>query len=232
MKPIQSSEVEDYLNAASCFERDIHSEMVASKRFAHHIVYLLGILSLLAILAACFSFYQKAPDPYILRIDQATGAVDVLSQMKAVESTYGEVVDSYWLNQYVLNRESYDDHTIQTLYETTALLSSHSVQQEYYALFEGDKARDKVLGNSIQQIVHIHSIIPNIKNQTAVVRFTTQEKSSQGFSESKHFLATIGYQYKSSAMSVKDRRFNPLGFQVTSYRVDPEILNERNGSSR
>ena len=35
-------------------------------------------------------------------------------------------------------------------------------------------------------------------------------------------IATISFEYKNEPTQEKDRLVNPLGFQVTSYRVDPE----------
>jgi type IV secretion system protein VirB8 len=177
----------------------------------------------------------KTNTPFVLRVDNATGHVDVLTTLRESEVSYGEVVDSYFLNQYVLNREGYDDSTIQNAYNTTALLSDPEVQREYYAVFEGAQARDKVLKNHSKIIVQVRSITPTPEtdssgtsspgNGIAVVRFTTQVKHNNGSIEPLHnWIATIGYTYKDAVMSSVDRRINPLGFQVTSYRVDPETL--------
>ncbi|WP_255358771.1 type IV secretion system protein [Snodgrassella sp. CFCC 13594] len=35
-------------------------------------------------------------------------------------------------------------------------------------------------------------------------------------------IATVAFEYSDKPQSEKDRLINPLGFQVTSYRVDPE----------
>ena len=46
------------------------------------------------------------------------------------------------------------------------------------------------------------------------------------------WIATIGYEYrKISKMKEDDRLKNPIGFQVLSYRVDPEISGERKSLS-
>ena len=82
------------------------------------------VLAFLGLGAGWAGLSQEAPDPLILRVDNATGNVDLVTTMKEQETSYGEVVDSYFLNKYVLNRESYDYDTIQTLYDTTALLSN------------------------------------------------------------------------------------------------------------
>ncbi len=223
-KKVLSNEMTSYLEESRGLERDYLKELINARNLALKGAYLLGFIAIFAILAAFLSFYRKPPEPHILRVDNATGSVEVLNHLKKVETTYGEVVDSYWLNQYVLNREGYDDHTIQTMYDTTALLSTPDVQKEYYALFEGESARHKALKDHTRILVEVKSITPDVQNGTAVVRFLTRERTGSGISAPKHFIATIGYEYLSAAMSVQDRRLNPLGFQVTSYRVDPEVL--------
>ena len=108
-------------------------------------------------------------------------------------------------------------------------MSDPEVQREYYALFEGAQARDNVLKDRTKIVVQIRSITPTPETDspggTAVVRFSTQLKHSNGSLEPlQNWIATIGYTYKDATMSSMDRRINPLGFQITSYRVDPETL--------
>jgi len=37
---------------------------------------------------------------------------------------------------------------------------------------------------------------------------------------------TLSFKYTQDPLSEEDRNINPLGFQVTAYRVDPQLLNE------
>ncbi|MCV4639752.1 type IV secretion system protein [Citrobacter freundii] len=39
----------------------------------------------------------------------------------------------------------------------------------------------------------------------------------------QRWIAIMGYEYKSLAMNAEQRYVNPLGFRVTSYRVNPEV---------
>ena len=158
-------------------------------------------------------------------MDNATGSVDMVTTLRDGQTTYGEVVDKYFLNKYVLNRESYDYETLQTAYDTTALLSSADVQREYLALFQGPSARDKVLSNNVRILVKVRSLAPSTSRNTAVVRFSTVRKQANGSPDVEESLvATIGFRYVGAAMHEQDRLVNPLGFQVTSYRVDPEVV--------
>jgi type IV secretion system protein VirB8 len=177
------------------------------------------------LVAGIFGTKREAPTPLVLRVDNATGAVDVITAMRQSETSYGETIDKYFLNLYVLDRESYDYNTIQQLYDTTALLSDADVQKEYGAMFEGDQARDKILNNHTRIIVKIRSITLGNSGESAVVRFTTQTKHLNGVVDpAKNYVATIGYTYVSAPISEENRRINPLGFQVTSYRIDHESV--------
>lgn len=222
MKQVKKEEFQQYLEETRGLERDYIGEVLKSRKSAWMVAGASVVLAFLGLGAGWAGLSQDAPDPLILRVDNATGNVDVVTTMKEQETSYGEVVDSYFLNKYVLNRESYDYDTIQTLYDTTALLSNPVVQREYYALFDGQNGRDKTLSNRTRITVRIRSITPTAGGN-AVVRFSTQYRHSNGTNDSpRNWIATIGYAYVNAPISAQDRRINPLGFQVYSYRVDPE----------
>lgn len=57
------------------------------------------------------------------------------------------------------------------------------------------------------------------------MRFTTQAVYDNGVKDpEKRYVATLAYRYVyDAALTEEQRRVNLLGFQVTSYRVDPEF---------
>lgn len=223
-RKVRKQELNNYLQEVRGLERDFIHELQRSKRNAWRFTAFLGVIALAGTAAGYAGLSQPSPTPLVLRVDSATGAVDQVTVMREHEQSYGEIVDRYWLNQYVLNRESYDYDTIQLAYDTTALMSAPDVQQEYYELFEGSNARDRVLSDRSRIVVTVNSIQPNGRGQ-ATVRFTTQQVNRNGTREpEEHKIATIGYTYVSAPMRASDRLINPLGFQVTSYRWDPETF--------
>ncbi|WP_336293858.1 virB8 family protein [Bartonella sp. CB169] len=223
-KPVKIGQLNTYYEESRGLERELINEFIKSRKTAWRVAGAVGIFGLLGMMCGVVGFSQPAPTPLVLRVDGTTGAVDVISVMREHETSYGEVVDRYWLNQYILNRETYDYDTIQLNYDTAALLSAPTVQQEFYKIYEGENARDKVLANKARITVKVRSIQPNGRGQ-ATVRFTTQQHDSNGaIGLKQHQIATIGYTYVGAPMKSSDRLLNPLGFQVTSYRADPEIL--------
>ena len=225
MRRIKASELEQYLEESRGLERDYLDELVHSKRAAWRVAAASGVLVVLALGAVVALLPLKRVEGFVLRVDNATGSVDMVTSLRDGQVTYGEVVDKYFLNKYVLNRESYAYDTLQTAYDTTVLLSSPDVQREYRAIFDGPNARDKVLSNQTRIVVAVRSIMPGTTSNTAVVRFSTRRKQTNGAPDVEESLvSTIGFHYVGAAMHEQDRLVNPLGFQVTSYRVDPEVV--------
>ncbi|WP_336287520.1 virB8 family protein [Bartonella sp. CB60] len=224
-KPVKAERLKSYYEESRGLERELINEFIRSRKTAWRVAGILSILGLFGMMCGVVGFSQPAPTPLVLRVDNATGAVDVISVMREHETSYGEVVDRYWLNQYVLNRENYDYNTIQLNYDTTALLSAPTVQQEFYKIYDGENARDKILSNKIRITVKVRSIQPNGQGH-ATVRFTTQQYNNDGTpaGAQQHQIATIGYTYVGAPMKSSDRLLNPLGFQITSYRTESEIL--------
>jgi len=222
---MRAADLEQYLEESRGLERDYLDELVRSRRAAWRVAVGAAVLLAVALAALMALVPLKRVEGFVLRVDNATGAVDVLTTLHDGQTTYGEVVDRYFVNKYVVNRESYDYETLQTAYDTTALLSSPEMQRDYAALFEGPKARDKVLSSQVRIAVRVRSITPGTTRNTAVVRFATRSARRDGTADGEESLvATIGFRYVGAAMREQDRLVNPLGFQVTSYRVDPEIV--------
>lgn len=222
-RPVRAEELSTYLSESRGLERDYIGEILRSRRAAWRVAGAMAGLAVLGAATGVAGLYQEPAPPLVLRVDNATGAVEQVTQMRVHEASYGEVVDTYWLNQYALNRESYDYNTIQLNYDTTALLSAADVQKDYYKLFDGPNARDRVLANKTRILVTVRSIQLNGRGQ-ATIRFTTQQVHTNGVKDApQHQIATVGYAYINAPMSTADRRINPLGFQVTSYRADPEL---------
>jgi len=217
-------DLEAFISETVGLERDLLSELQKSKKTAHTVAAVAVFAGLLGLGAGYAGLSQKAPDPVVLRVDQTTGAVERVSIMEE-QITYQQSVDIYFVNQFVLNREGYEYNTIQRMYDTTRLMSGFEPWQAYEALYSGPNARDAVLNNRAEIVVRVRSITTDPATSTATVRFFTQTKWTNGRVEKpQYMIATISYTYVRAAMTEEERRINPLGFVVTSYRADPEVI--------
>lgn len=162
--------------------------------------------------------------PYILRVDQATGSVDMMTTVTDQKLTQNQAVDRYFVAEFVRNFEGYNYNTIQTTYDRTLAMADIPVQNQYKKIYSGDYARHTILGESGNISVEITSVIIDGSDQAPVarVRFkTTTMKSGQP--TVNYYISTVGYKYNVKSMSSDKRLLNPLGFTVASYTVSNEV---------
>ncbi|MHC8297733.1 VirB8 family type IV secretion system protein [Pseudomonas sp. LB3P58] len=168
----------------------------------------------------------KTVVPYVVRVDNATGVPDIVTVMTDKKVTGEDVMDKYWLAQFVIARETYQWNVLQSDYDKVGLLSSPTVGAAYAALFAGNDSLEKTYGKSVEATVKILSVIPS-GNGSGTVRYVkTTKRVDQDASQAvvERFVATIGYEYRgASRMKESERLINPNGFQVLSWRADPEM---------
>lgn len=198
-----------------------------SERRAWFVAFASVGVAVLAIAAIAMMMPLKESVPYVIRVDNATGVPDIVTAITDKAVTGDEVMDKYWLAHYVRARETYDWYTLQRDYNTVGLLSSANVGQGYAQLFEGKDALDKTYGKTVRATVEIVSVVPTGKN-TGTVRFikTTKRTDQEGTPGTvTKWVATVAYEYRSTArIKESERLVNPFGFQVLTYRVDPEMV--------
>lgn len=167
----------------------------------------------------------KTEVPYVAMVNEVTGYTQLLTTLSEETISKQDALDAFWVGNYVRNREVYDWYTIQDSYDSTLLMSSPDVGRDYANIFEGDDALDSVWGKRFKAQVRLLSK-PIIKNNIATVRFektlSSVEDSRKG--QSTTWIATLGFKYKTDAQSDEQRLKNPLGFEVVSYRLDPELM--------
>ncbi|WP_300178610.1 virB8 family protein [uncultured Aliivibrio sp.] len=182
-------------------------------------------LTVLSWVALVLLMPLKTEVPYVAMVNEVTGYTQLLTTLSEETISKQDALDAFWVGNYVRNREVYDWYTIQDSYDSTLLMSSPDVGRDYANIFEGDDALDSVWGKRFKAQVRLLSK-PIIKNNIATVRFektlSSVEESRKG--QSTTWIATLGFKYKADAQSDEQRLKNPLGFEVVSYRLDPELM--------
>lgn len=168
----------------------------------------------------------KETVPYVIRVDGTTGVPDIVTTMQDKRIGYDDVMDKYWVAQFVRARETYDWYTLQKDYNAVGLLSSPNVGKDYASLFDGPDALDKKWGKNFRTTVEVVSVVPDGRG-TATVRLikTASRVDDATNKQVTKWIATVGYEYRNpSHMKESLRMVNPFGFQATSYRIDPELI--------
>lgn len=217
-----TKQIDKLLEETVEWEESKVDEAEKSKKNAYLVSFVFGLIAVLSLSALVMLFPLKETIPHLVRVDNATGIPDLVSRLDVVDVSYEDVQDKYWLSMYVRARESYDWHTLQKDYNTVGLLTTLESVQEYNDMFKGDNSIEKVYGKGTSIRVKILSVVPNGRG-IGTIRFETTTKNNQAVRVERK-VATIGYDYaKVFSLLESERLVNPFGFNVTSYRTDPEI---------
>lgn len=216
-----------FSEAAREFERLKFDEIKKSRKVAWVVAGVSMFVTTVSIGAFLVALLLRTePEPVVLRVDNTTGATTALRSIRDDTDKFDEVVNKYWLAQYVRTCEGYDWFLIGETFETCKLMSSDSIAKEYENKVKSPNSPLNVLKDKGKISVKVGSIV--FVGETAQVRFTTEKVSPSGENTDQSpvnkWIATIAYEFQPRNMTEQQRLANPLGLSVAAYRVDPEVV--------
>lgn len=219
--PLQQAK--SFVQSANEFEKSRIQSIKRFNKISWTITFTCLLVTVLSLFAVAMMSPLKTVEPFVIRVDNNTGATDIVTTVKNAEESYGEVIDKYWLSQYLRYRESYDWYSVQDNYDATMLLSNPAEQTAVANFMDSESAPYKIFKDRYR--VNVRIISTSWVGATAQVRFEKSViplNSPNERAAPTRYLATISYGYRNAPQAEKDRLINPLGFQVVHYRVDPE----------
>lgn len=214
---------------AISYEASIRYLVEKSNRRAWLIAFLSIFLSIISVTAVVFLTPLKSVEPYVIRVDNTTGMVDIITSVNQTEFVSdNEALDKYFTTSYVKIREGYFYNILQNDYTTVQIWSSPEVSSDYLKIYEGDNSRVDILKNRTEIDVEINSVTLGNSNgmKMATIRFNQiyKDAKSRTITNKKAKIVTLAYDYSpQSLMTENERLINPLGFKVLTYRVDDEV---------
>lgn len=222
---VEASDLKAYFERARLWEQDLLLSAQRSKRLAWTVAAVACTLSVVSVGAVAALAPLKTVEPFVIRVDNATGIVDVVSALRDGSASYGEAVTRYFLAKYVRAREGYARPEAEANFRTVSLLSDGSEQNRFAAFFRGSNPESPQVayGRSGVAEVRIKTISllgPNL----ASVRYSRETRKGEE-TKTSHWIATITFEVRPDAkISTGDRLVNPIGFLVSEYHADPEVL--------
>ena len=167
----------------------------------------------------------KIVEPYVVRVDERSGAVDVMSVVRGTgEITAEEAVRKYFLAEYVRSREAFIPKANDELYRKTLGLSSQQEGQRLRA--SRDPAKPGAPVNQFRGGQTANVVIRSIafvSDRVGQVRFSRLVEGGGGNVVRSDWVATVQFDFSDAPTNDATRFYNPLGFVATSYRVDSEL---------
>lgn len=217
-----------YYKKAAAWDEDRVVGLQKSRRTAWIVAGGGALLSMVLALDLMRLIPLKTVEPFLVRVDSATGIVDQVVRLKDARESYDEVMTKFFLRRVVALRETYTRAQLQSNYDQSVLFAAPSARPQLKADFSFDNPngpykRYGELGTSSVQIVAISFVAKNV----AQVRYVRTDRKG-GAETQTRWVATVEFRFVSQPASEDARGVNPLGFQVTNYRNDPEAVVEVN----
>jgi type IV secretion system protein VirB8 len=225
MTGVASGDLKAYFAEARRWDEDRLASAQRSKRLAWTVAACAGVLAFAAVGAVAALTPLKTVEPFVVRVDRATGAVDVMTGLKGEDHlTYDEAVSKYFLGLYVRSREGWLSQAAEQNFRQVSILSTPTEQERWADAFRpaNPQSPQVLWGPNAESLIDVRAI-SFVSPKVADVRFHRTLRQAQQTTESD-WIATVAFTYTKAPMNEADRLRNPLGFQVISYRSDPEVV--------
>lgn len=205
--------------------KDRYQHLLVQRRLLTVITLLSLVCTLVTVIVIARLTPLKSVDPFIIQVDQKSGITQTVDPLTVKELTANEAVNNFFLVQYIRSRETYSVTDLGRNYNIVRVMSDPSkVYAEFVAQADPNNPRSNAarLGSSGLRTVKFKSIT-YINPQLVQARMLIEEKTDNSYTQ-YHKIALLNFEYVKLSLSNEERYINPLGFRVTDYRLDEDIL--------
>ena len=229
---------QEVLKKSMDFESNVVSMVKRSERRAWIVAMSSMFVTVCLVGAIAYMLPLKEKIPYLVTVDlkRSTSTVSYLRDDVAASGIYAsEALNRSYVARFVQAREGYDWDTINEHdWEYVSSMSNDAVRGLFVNQFDGTaNSPEKKWGRENAIRIKVNSIVfsgldeeRGARPTGATVRFERwkfDKRSGKSDYLSSH-VATLRYEFKSNLkMNETLRLRNPLGFQVTAFKVDDEF---------
>lgn len=226
-----------YFEEAASWDADRVAMKERSMRTAWRIAFAATLLAAFAIMALMLLIPLKRVDPFVVRVDNSTGLVDVVP-VYAGDEKMPETVTRYFLDHYITVCERFNFSTAESDYEECGAFHTPQRNQLWYAAWAKTNPDSPL--NAYRDGTTIRAQVVSISFFTradgvadlAQVRYIKARRQAGSAEEQRtHWIATIRYAFVKPSTEPDVRRWNPLGFKIVDFRPEPEVMAEGSDSS-
>ncbi|WP_282128038.1 virB8 family protein [Roseobacter litoralis] len=221
------NELRQYLADARTFDQDRLLVARRSTQLAWSVAATASAIACAGVVAVAALTPLKSVEPFVIRVDQATGVPEVMTALTDGKEEYDEAITRYFLALYVRTREGYSYASRGVIFDHVQILSGPEEQTEFSEQYNASNpdSPQYVFGKKTKAEVQIRSI-SFLDEGLAQVRFYRNSRNEdENIERRSQWVATLTYRFDAQAeIGAEDRLVNPLGFIVTDYRADPEVV--------
>jgi len=213
--------------AKDMFEADLILGPRRRERIAYVVAGIGVVIGLAGFLGAVSILPLKTIQTHVVIVDKSNGQLDRVAAVQDMTLAESDAIIQAHLVTYVDQRETYDttdsEERINSVLERSDGDAArtlrdlwNSANEDYPITVYGPDARIDVAIKSVNQL----------SEAVAQVRFTkTLRLPRDNRTVTRGYVATVGFEFRPETKQLLQEVWgNPLGFVVTSYRVDAETL--------
>ncbi|WP_332066277.1 virB8 family protein [Bartonella sp. CB189] len=221
---MKNNAFDEYIKEARSFDIDRMYGMQLRMKIAMILTVIFGLMTISLALAVSALVPLKTIEPFVIRVDNSTGIVDTVSALKDAPQNYDEAITRYFASQYVRAREGFQVSEAKNNFRIVSLLSSPAEQTRFAKWYSG--ANPESPQNIYQDMTVTVTIksISFLSQDLIQVRYYKTVRDFSGKESIFHEVSILNFSYINARISAEDRLINPLGFQVSEYRSDPEVV--------
>lgn len=222
-------DLEAYYSESSSWEADRTASALRSRRTAWWVAGAGWVCAVTGSMALMLLMPLKRVDPFVIRVDNTTGLVDVVP-VYAGNTPMPEAVTRYFLDHYVTVCERFNFATAESDYEECGAFHSAQRNQAWYAMWNKSNPQSPL--NLYKDGTTIHAHVTSVSFFTradgvtdlAQVRYVKGTRQAGGAEDARsYWIASIRYTYAKPSTDPTVRRWNPLGFKIVEFRPEAEV---------
>jgi type IV secretion system protein VirB8 len=220
----------EYLSEATSWDADRRAQESRSRRAAWMVASAAVFTTCIALCAMLAMFPLQRVEPYVIRVDNTTGVVDVVPTYEGKSAT-ADVLTRYLLTHYINTCERFNLGTAEEDYSECGAFHSPQRNQQWSAQWATgnpesplNKFKD---GTTVRVSVQSVNFFERASGRTdlAQVRYIKAARvGGTGLEMLTHWTATLHYAYGKSPSDIKTRQWNPLGFRILDIQTEQELV--------
>jgi type IV secretion system protein VirB8 len=224
----QDDALEAYWREAASWESDRVARLRRSERVAWWTAGGGWLCALMSAAALMLLTPLKRVEPFVVRVDNSTGIVDVVPEYSA-QAEPAEAVTRYLLTHYVTVCERFNFATAESDYQECGAFHSAQRNELWYQQWNRANPLSPLNLYKDGSTVHVRVVSvsffkkANGESDLAQVRYV-KARHAVGATEEQatHWIASVQYRYAEPAKDPQTRSWNPLGFRIVDFRPEPE----------
>ena len=222
----------EYFTAAESWDADRMRTLQQTSRTAWRVAAAAGLCAVASSLAIALMMPLERVEPFVVRVDNTTGVVDVVPVAVRGEAA-SEAVTRYFIAHYVTVCERFNHATAESDYEECGAFHSAARNQQWYSAWARTNPASPLNvhadGSTVRAEVESVSFFTRSNGvaDLAQVRYRKMFRQSGGAGDQvSHWIATVDFAYADPATDPRIRRWNPLGFKIVEFHPEPEVIAE------